>query len=180
MKAVGKLSHVNIVGAHDAGEIDGTHFLVMEYVDGLDLSNIARRLGQLPIPDACELVRQAATGLQHAYKHELVHRDIKPSNLMLTPEGQVKILDLGLALLDGTSGENNELTSTGQMMGTLDYMAPEQGMDSHTVDIRADVYSLGATLYKLLTGTAPFAGTQYDTPVKKMMALATAGGPSRS
>ncbi len=186
MKAVGKLDHPNIVRAFDAGEDEGTHFLVMECVEGLDLATLVRRMGALPVHDACELVRQAAVGLQHVHQHVLVHRDIKPSNLMLTLGGTapaaeveqpetatVKILDLGLALLDPLRlPESTELTSVGQMMGTLDYMAPEQGSDSHQVDIRADIYSLGATLYKLLCGKAPFAGKQYDTPVKKMMALA--------
>ena len=132
------------------------------------------------------MIRQAALGLQHAHEHGLVHRDIKPSNLMLAkPAGgdqpTVKVLDLGLALLEDSAVEpSGELTSTGQVMGTIDYMAPEQGTDTHKVDIRADIYSLGATLYKLLTGKAPFAGAQYDTAVKKLMALgdegAAAGG----
>ena len=99
MKAVGQLSHPNIVQAYDARDIEGTTVLVMEYVDGLDLAKLARRAGPLPIADACELVRQTAVGLQYIHENGLVHRDIKPSNLMLTPQGQVKILDLGLALL---------------------------------------------------------------------------------
>ncbi len=100
MEAVGRVNHPNIVQAHDAREIDGERFLVMEYVDGLDLDELVRRHGPLPIADACELIRQAAVGLQYAHEHGLVHRDIKPSNLMLSREGQVKILDLGLALLE--------------------------------------------------------------------------------
>ena len=116
-----------------------------EYVDGVDLSELVHRVGPLPIADACELVRQAAVGLQHAHEHGLVHRDIKPSNLMVTKHGQLKILDLGLARLH--NGHHGELTSTGQMMGTIDYMAPEQTGDSHDVDIRADIYALGATLF---------------------------------
>ncbi|MDX1947437.1 MAG: protein kinase [Pirellulaceae bacterium] len=173
MRAVGKLDHPNIVRAMDAGEHDGRHYLVMEHVQGLDLGQLVRQLGPLPVAEACELIRQAAVGLSHAHQHGLVHRDIKPSNLMLTTAGQVKILDLGLALLGEQSGELRELTSSGQMMGTLDYMAPEQGGDSHLVDIRADLYALGATLYKLLTGEAPFSGEKYRTPVQKLMALAT-------
>ena len=155
MQAVGRLSHPNIVGAHDAGEHEGTNFLVMEHVAGIDLSELIRNVGPLPIADACELARQAAVGLQHAHEHDLVHRDIKPSNLMLAPDGQVKILDLGLARLH--MGNLPELTSTGQMMGTLDYIAPEQTGDAHDVDIRADIFSLGATLYKLLTGVTPYS-----------------------
>ena len=178
IKAVGKLDHPNIVRATDAGHVDDTHFLVMEYVDGVDLSDLVRRVGPLRVADACGLVRQAAIGLQHAHEHDLVHRDIKPSNVMLTRGGQVKVLDLGLALLAEHHGTGEtELTNSGQMMGTLDYMAPEQGSDSHVVDIRADIYSLGATLYKLLTGQAPFADPKLDTPLKKMAALMTADVP---
>ncbi len=178
MKAVGKLSHSNIVQATDAGMEDGTHYLVMELVDGSDLSKLVTQRGRLPVAEACELIRQAAEGLQHAHKNGLVHRDIKPSNLMLTTNGSVKILDLGLALLGGVHHEGvGELTTTGQIMGTIDYMAPEQGSDTHNVDIRADVYSLGATLFKLLTGKAPFEGEQYKTPIKKLMALANVEPP---
>lgn len=185
MKAVGKLEHPNIVRAMDAGEVDGTHYLVMELVDGLDLSTLVRRLGPLAPADACELIRQTAVGLQEADEHGMVHRDIKPSNLMLARDVRgkkpptVKILDMGLALLDEShSAEQRELTSTGQMMGTFHYMAPEQGRDSHDVDIRADIYSLGATLYKLLCGEAPFPSSKYDTPVKLLMALASEPVPS--
>jgi serine/threonine protein kinase len=178
MKAVGKLDHPNIVRASDAGEEEGTHFLVMEYVKGLDLSTLVKRHGPLPIATACELIRQAAVGLHHAHLHGLVHRDIKPSNLMLTPTGVVKVLDMGLALLGGLRDEaTRDLTSTGQMMGTLDYMAPEQGNDSHEVDIRADVYSLGATLYRLLTGEVVYPDAQYPGPMSKLMALATRPAP---
>ena len=187
MEVIGQLDHPNIVRASDAGEENGMHYLVMEHVDGLDLSRVASRVGTLTIADACEVARQAAIGLQYAHENHLVHRDIKPSNLMLAASGQrsaasgqqghraatVKILDLGLALLgDSHAGQENELTTVGQLMGTLDYMAPEQGMDSHDVDARADIYSLGATLYKLLTGSAPFATPQYDTLLKKVTALA--------
>jgi len=169
MKAVGKLDHPNIVRATDAGEAEGTHYLVMELVDGLDLSQFVKQVGPPKIADACELIRQAAVGLQHAHEHDLVHRDVKPSNLMLTPGGVVKILDLGLALLHAEPG-GEEVTSTGQAMGTADYMAPEQTFDSHSVDIRADVYSLGCTLYKLLCGQAPFASEKRQARFAKMLA----------
>ncbi|SFH57344.1 serine/threonine-protein kinase [Planctomicrobium piriforme] len=183
MRAVGKLQHPNIVAAHDAGEIDGTHYLVMELVDGIDLGALSRTCGLLPINDACELVRQAALGLQHAYEHGLVHRDIKPSNLMLARQQRgiaatVKILDMGLALLEEAAVEDGkELTSTGQVMGTIDYMAPEQSLDTHQVDIRADIYSLGATLFRLLTGRAPFADGTRTSITKKLMTLANTPAP---
>jgi formylglycine-generating enzyme required for sulfatase activity/serine/threonine protein kinase len=178
MKAVGKLDHVNIVRAMDAGEADGMHFLVMEYVEGMDLSQLVKQKGPLPVAEACELIRQAAIGLEEARQHGMVHRDIKPGNLMLSRRGEVKVLDLGLALLSEAHNiARRELTGPGRVMGTIDYMAPEQGVDSHEVDIRADIYSLGATLYKLLTGKVIYFGELYSTPAQKMMALATQPAP---
>jgi serine/threonine protein kinase/WD40 repeat protein/formylglycine-generating enzyme required for sulfatase activity len=185
MKAAGRLRHPNIVEAHDAREIDRAPVLVMEYVDGVDLAELVQRRGPLPIADACELVRQAALGLQHAHEHALVHRDIKPSNLILDrgrvssadpasrPQPQLKILDLGLALLRAEAVSPKEMTASGQMMGTADYMAPEQVTDSHSVDIRADIYSLGCTLYKLLSDHAPFGDAKYNTPMKRLLARLT-------
>ena len=170
MRAVGRLTHPNIVQAYDAREIDGTPILAMEYVEGVDLSELVRRAGKLKVADACELIRQAAVGLQCAHEGGLVHRDIKPSNLMVTPDGTVKILDLGLALLDSGQPNGGEMTGSGQAMGTADYMAPEQAFDSHQVDIRADIYALGCTLYKLLAGRTPFSGPQYTSNMAKLMA----------
>jgi len=170
MKAVGRFDHPNIVRAHDAREIDGTYFLVMEYVDGMDLAELVARVGPLPVADACHLVRQAALGLQCAAEHGMVHRDIKPSNLILAADGQLKILDLGLARIHTVGPVAEAMTAVGQVMGTPDYMAPEQVSDSHAVDIRADVYSLGCTLYMLLAGHPPFVGSQYSTALEKMIA----------
>ena len=158
-KAIGRLRHPNIVAAHDAGEQGNYHYLVMEYIDGIDLSNIIRNRIRVSMKDACELIRQAAVGLQHCHEAGLVHRDIKPSNIMLSvADGQptIKLLDLGLAqIIDAASNTENQLTQTGRIIGTLDYMAPEQ-FDGSEVDIRADIYSLGTTLYALLAGTTPF------------------------
>jgi serine/threonine protein kinase len=134
MKAIGRLHHPHIVQAFDAGEVEGQYYLVMELVSGLDLSAVVDRVGPLPLADACEIVRQVALGLQHAHEHDLVHRDIKPSNLMLTPAGDVKLLDLGRARLQDPLSDEHAVTSSGQVMGTLDYMAPEQLGDSHAVD----------------------------------------------
>ena len=177
MKAIGKLDHPAIVRATDAGEDDGQHFLAMEFVDGFDVSELVDRHGPLSTPDACEIIRQAAVGLQHVHERQLVHRDIKPSNLMVTQDGQVKILDLGLALLADQHEGPGELTTVGQMMGTVDYMAPEQCNDSHDVDIRADIYSLGATLFKMVTGTAPYATSERRSPLSRIRALATEEPP---
>ena len=172
MLAIGKLEDPHIIRATDAGEADGKHFLVTEFVDGMDLSRMVAVEGPLPIPAACAVVRQAALGLQFIHEHGLVHRDIKPSNLILSGKGQVKILDLGLARLQEADTPGEELTPSGQMMGTRDFMAPEQALSSHDVDIRADIYSLGCSLYKLLSGKAPFSGPEYSSAMKKIMAHA--------
>jgi serine/threonine protein kinase len=157
MEAIGRLDHAHVIRATDAGEAGGQHYLVMEHVEGVDLGRLADRHGPLPVAAACEIVRQAALGLQAIHEQGMVHRDIKPSNLLLTRGGHVKVLDLGLALLYDALPSGDELTVSGQVMGSASYMAPEQGRESHRVDIRADIYSLGCTLYKLLTGQAPFS-----------------------
>jgi serine/threonine protein kinase len=177
MRAVGRLDHPNIVLARDAGEVDGIHFLVMELLDGVDLAALVRKSGPLDVAIACEMIRQAASGLQHAHERGLVHRDIKPSNVMLTTSGIVKLLDLGLALIRDPSSPQ-VATMDGAMMGTTDYMAPEQWSDSHRVDIRADLYSLGCTLYVLLTGEPPFANATHPTTVAKMTAHLNEPPPS--
>lgn len=197
MKAIGRLHHPTIVRATDAGEVDGTHFLAMDFVDGIDLGKLVRLTGPLDAGTACELIRQAAVGLQYAHEQGLIHRDVKPSNLMVerghnldsgsssgadTPADPsrpvVRILDLGLALFGSSSEAVDELTTVGQLMGTLDYMAPEQADNSHAVDARADIYSLGATLFKLLTGLAPYETAERCSPLQKMKILATTDAPS--
>src|SRR5205823_13841650 len=134
----------------------------MEFVDGMDLARLVQHHGGLRLADACELIRQAAVGLQHAYEHGLVHRDIKPSNLMLARNGLVKVLDLGLAKSLSEVSAVERLTATGQVLGTADYIAPEQCEAAHTADIRADIYSLGCTLYHLLAGAPPFGRAAYS------------------
>ena len=168
IEAVGRLDHPHIVRALDAREVDGIRFLVMEHVDGLDLAEVVARCGPLSVADACEVTRQAALGLQCSEEHGLVHRDIKPSNLMLNAEGQIKVLDLGLAQFQEAEPLDSQVTGIGQLMGTPDYISPEQALESHAVDIRTDIYSLGGTLYYLLAGQPPFSGSQYDTPLKKV------------
>jgi serine/threonine protein kinase len=160
VETAAKLNHPNIVQAYDASEHDGAHYLVMEYVKGKDLAAIVEQQGPLPIAQAVDYVIQGARGLQYAHKHQVIHRDIKPSNLLLDKEGTVKILDMGLASIAGLADDPNRdrLTGSGQMMGTCDYMAPEQAMDAHHADARADIYSLGCTLYRLLTGRALYQG----------------------
>jgi len=177
MELIGRLDHPNVVRATDAGEAGGIHFLIMELVDGIDLGRLARWYGPLAVADACAIAYQTAIGLHAVQAQGLVHRDIKPSNLMLTKNGEVKILDLGLACIRG-AGPGEELTTSGLLMGTADYMAPEQGTDPHHVDIRADLYSLGCTLYKLLTGKPPFDGSEYNSVSKKVQAHANQSVPS--
>jgi hypothetical protein len=163
VKAAARLSHPNIVTAHDAEQAGDLHFLVMEYVEGQGLDRLVEGQGPLPVAQACDYVRQASLGLQHAFERGMVHRDIKPHNLMLTPEGQVKVLDFGLARFASESRPPGGLTEAGQVVGTPDYMAPEQALDARQADVRADIYSLGCTLYHLLTGRVPFPdGTAFQ------------------
>jgi hypothetical protein len=158
-RALAKLSHPGIVQAFDSDSADGRHFLVMEYVQGHSLGRLLKEHGRLPPGLAADYIRQAALALQHAHERGLIHRDLKPSNLLVTPQGQVKLLDLGLArFLQDQVGDAN-LTREGAGMGTPDYCAPEQYRDAHRADGRADVYALGCTLYHLLTGHVPFPGS---------------------
>jgi serine/threonine protein kinase len=158
-KALAKLHHPGIVQAHDSGDADGQHFLIMEYVEGTDLKSLLREKGPIAPTAAADYVHQAALALQHAHEQGLVHRDLKPSNLLLTHDGYVKILDLGLARFLQDQISDTGLTREGVGMGTPDYAAPEQFRDAHHVDARADIYALGCTLYHLLTGRVPFPGS---------------------
>ncbi|WP_339746084.1 serine/threonine-protein kinase [uncultured Rubinisphaera sp.] len=167
IRALSRLSHPNIVTAFDADESDGTSFLVMEYVAGVDLAALVKKNGAMSVPEAMNCILQAARGLDYAHREGVIHRDIKPQNLLLSREGQLKILDLGLARLDQDSMPEACLTETGSMMGTVDFMAPEQAMNTHTADARSDIYSLGSTLFYLLNGTTMYSGT---TLVEKLFA----------
>jgi serine/threonine-protein kinase len=171
--ATTRLDHPNIVRALEAGQAGETWYFAMEYVAGTDLARRLAASGPLPIAEACDYIRQAALGLQHAHEKGLVHRDLKPHNLIVVPPvdggpfGLLKVLDMGLALITYSEEEAlTALTQQGLVMGTADYMAPEQAQNAHAVDIRADLYSLGCTLYHLLTGGAPFPG---GTMLEKLM-----------
>jgi serine/threonine protein kinase len=157
-RAVAALDHPNIVRAYDIDQDDKLHFLVMEHVDGSSLQEIIKKTGPMDVLRACHYIRQAALGLQHAHLTAgLVHRDIKPGNILVDRNGIVKVLDMGLARF--FHDEDDMLTKKFEenVLGTADYLAPEQALDSHSVDIRADIYSLGATFYYCLTGRTPFA-----------------------
>jgi|GEM_PF-1335832 len=165
MELIGRLNHPNIVRALGARCLeDGRRFLIMEFVEGSDVAKLLARHQCFRISDACEIARQAALGLQYIYENGLVHRDIKPANLFLSRQGQVKILDLGLGRFRHHPAQSEpDMTQAGTAVGTADYIAPEQIADCREVDIRADIYSLGCTLYKLLTGQAPFELPEYRT-----------------
>jgi serine/threonine protein kinase/molecular chaperone DnaK (HSP70) len=168
MRAAGQVEHPNVIRATDAGECGGILYLVMEYVDGLDLAKHVRKNGRCSLVSACRIIHGAALGLAAAHAKGLIHRDIKPSNFLLSNQGQVKLLDLGLARLLEEGQETQQLTRYGQVMGTPDFMAPEQWRDAHAIDHRADLYSLGCTLFFLIAGYAPFGDERYSTLGQKV------------
>jgi len=188
VEAAAMLQHPNVIILREVGQVGCTFYFAMQFIPGPNLARRVQRVGPLSIGEACDFIRQAALGLSHIHEHGVVHRDIKPSNLAITEildaqealdaeklgmplvPGQVKVLDLGMARLCEVAVEGQPrqqaLTRLGVVMGTMDYMAPEQGRDSRSVDARTDLYSLGCTLYFALTGKPPFPG---GTPLQKLM-----------
>jgi serine/threonine protein kinase len=183
-RAASKLLHPNIVIAHDANQVNGTYYFAMEFIEGIDLAKLVAKSGPLPYAQACEYIRQAAVGLQHAFEKGVVHRDIKPSNLLMasTSSGpQIKILDFGLARFGSeipgrakqlkqsaasTTG-SARLTQAGAIFGTVDYISPEQAEDASHADIRSDIFSLGCTLFYLLSKEHPFPGQDMREKIRK-------------
>jgi serine/threonine protein kinase len=154
--AAARLNHPNIVQAYDISQHGKYHYIVMEYVEGRDLQNLVKEQGPLDYDQAANYIRQAAEGLAYAHEAGLIHRDIKPANLLVDGRGIVKLLDLGLARFVDDKAPSLTIAHDENVLGTADYLAPEQAVDSHGVDSRADIYSLGCTLYYLLTGHPPF------------------------
>jgi serine/threonine protein kinase len=167
VEAAARLSHPNIVTAYDAGETPGGLYLAMEYVDGVDLSVILKTVGAPSVNQAVNITLQVARGLAYAHRHRVVHRDIKPGNLLLDRDGTVKILDMGLARFTEAEAAEVSLTMIGPLMGTVEYMAPEHAANPKNADHRSDIYSLGCTMYRLLTGHLPYGG---ETAVEKVIA----------
>ena len=156
-KAIASLNHHNIVLAYDIDNEGDVHYIVMEYVDGLDLQQLVKRDGPMDFSTAADIIAQAARGLEHAHNNGVIHRDVKPANLLVDPKGVVKLLDMGLALVSAGDDESLTVANNENVLGTADYLAPEQALNSHAVDHRADIYGLGCTLYYLLTAKPPFS-----------------------
>ncbi|OAI44889.1 hypothetical protein AYO44_13455 [Planctomycetaceae bacterium SCGC AG-212-F19] len=188
VQVLGQLDHPNIVHPYDAGIAGAGRYLAMEYVEGTDLGKLVKQGGPMPVEQACAYIRQAALGLQHAHERGLVHRDIKPHNLIMSVrDGLIKVADLGLARLPravnteftaalaGANGTGTLTPANAMLMGTADYLAPEQALDFHKADVRADIYSLGCTLYYLLAGQPPFPTT---TIAEKLLKHQQAEPPS--
>jgi CheY-like chemotaxis protein/tRNA A-37 threonylcarbamoyl transferase component Bud32 len=175
VEAVSRLSHPNIVMAHDADEAEVGHFLVMEFVNGRDLATEVQKRGPLPVAEAVDYILQAARAMEYAHGQGIIHRDIKPANLLRDVSGVVKVADLGLARFEegvARPGESSALTQAGTVMGTADYMSPEQAVGAPDIDHRADVYSLGCTLHYLLLGRPP-----YEAPTLMAVLLKHRDGP---
>lgn len=179
IETASRLNHPNIVATLGSGEQDGHQYLVMEFVDGHDLASLVRNNEQLPVQTAVDCVTRAAKGLIYSHDEQVIHRDIKPSNLLLSHSGEIRVLDMGLARIAGNIGPGEQtqtqITKTGSIMGTVDFMAPEQALNPKKADGRADIYSLGCTLFFLLTGEKPYPG---ETVMEVLVAHREAPIPS--
>jgi serine/threonine-protein kinase len=157
-QAAAQLDHENIARVFYVGEEQGLHFIAFEYVTGINVRELIQQQGQIPVGDALNYALQMASALVHTAAQGVVHRDIKPSNIIITPAGRAKLVDLGLARKENRDEEEVDLTMAGTTLGTFDYISPEQARDPRTADVRSDIYSLGCTLYHMLTGAPPYPG----------------------
>lgn len=153
-----RVAHPHLCWTYDVGEFRGVHYLAMEFIPGRTLSRLVAEEGPLPVKRAARLLSEVALALNHAHEAGLIHRDLKPSNIMITPRDHAKVLDLGLALEHGETGEAQVVGGQGYIVGSMDYISPEQTLDAIAVDGRSDIYSMGCTLYFALTGSPPFPG----------------------
>src|SRR3954453_3770575 len=155
-RSAARLDHPNIARAHYVGEDRGVQYIVFEYIDGTNLRDLVYESGPMQVGDALNITLQIAGALAHSWEREVVHRDIKPSNILLTPDGQAKLVDMGLARLEFLGQTQHDETASGVTLGTFDYISPEQARNPRDADIRSDIYSLGCTLFFMLAGRAPF------------------------
>jgi serine/threonine protein kinase len=162
-----RVSHPHLAWTHESGLCLGVYFIAMEYIPGKNLARIVAESGPLAAPRAARLMAEVASGLEHAHNQGLIHRDLKPSNIMITPNDRAKVLDLGLALMEGEEQDESVVGGQGYIVGTMDYIAPEQTTDSAAVDCRADIYSLGCTLYYTLSAQLPFPGGSSRDKVRR-------------
>jgi serine/threonine-protein kinase len=169
IKTTANLQHPHILPLHDSGEVDGTVFYVMPYVQGESLRDRLERVKQLPIADAVRIATEVAGALDYAHRHDVVHRDIKPENILLNEEGMALVADFGIALAASKSEGSSRMTETGMSLGTPHYMSPEQAMGERTLDARTDEYALGCVLYEMLTGEPPFTGPTAQAVVARVM-----------
>jgi serine/threonine protein kinase len=162
-----RVAHPHLAWTHECGLCLGVHYIAMEYIPGKNLSRTVGENGPLAVPRAARLMAEVASGLEHAHNQGLIHRDLKPSNIMITPNDRAKVLDLGLALMQGEVEDESVIGGQGYIVGTMDYIAPEQTNDATAVDGRADIYSLGCTLYFALSGQLPFPGGSSRDKVRR-------------
>lgn len=166
-RSAARLDHPNIARAHFVGEDRGIRYIVFEFIEGTNVRDLVHANGPLRIGDAVSYTMQIASALAHAWEREVVHRDIKPSNILITPDGQAKLVDMGLARLEYLGQAGHDETATGVTLGTFDYISPEQARNPRDADTRSDIYSLGCTLFFMLTGRPPFIE---GTVVQKLLA----------
>lgn len=165
-QSAARLNHDHIARVYRVGEHEGWDYIVFEFVNGENLRDLVQRVGPLPMDQVLQVIAHVATALAHASAQGVIHRDIKPSNILWTLDGRAKIVDMGLARLRMMESEGDHHTASGVTLGTFDYISPEQGKDPRTVDVRGDLYSLGCTVYYLLTGQPPFPD---GTPLQKLL-----------